>query len=189
MSVTAFVYYSKSKSEMKNVKPKLLILPAFMGMLLLSWKKDILSFPYKATYSSEVVAGKHPEYAQKVLTVWKNFETGNVAVMKNYYADTVTYDAASGYRFHGRTEDLLNMARKGNEGLDSLRFDISMWQCVHLADRNEDWVYIWSTERRYPKTGKADTSFMHEQWKIEKGKITYFNQYEATSIHIPGSRE
>jgi hypothetical protein len=170
---------------MKNLKITLYTLSALVAILLLSWKGDKLSYPYKATYSSDVATSAHTDYIQKVLTVWKNFETGNVAIMKQYYADTVIYDAAGGYRFHGRAEDLLNMATKGNESLDSLRFDISMWQCVHLADRNEDWVYIWSTERRYPKNGKADTSYMHEQWKIEKGKVTYFNQYEAKSIRIP----
>jgi hypothetical protein len=135
--------------------------------------------PYKATYSSDVVAPSHPEFAQKVLTVWKMFETGNIDSMKQYYADTVTYEPADGHRFRGKAEDLLSYAKIDIEGLDSLRFDISMWQSVHVADKNEDWVYIWCAERRYPKNGKADTSMMHEQWKIENGRIVYFNQYLA----------
>jgi len=174
---------------MKSVKLIILTMLAFIALIQLSWKNDTPSYPYKPTYSSAAYTASHPEYLLRVLTVWKNFETGNVTAMKQYYADTVTYDAADGFRFHGRAEDLLNMAKKGNAGLDSLRFDISMWQCVHLADRNEDWVYIWSVERRYPRDGKADTSFMHEQWKIEKGKIIYFNQYQAANINIPGSRK
>jgi SnoaL-like domain len=136
--------------------------------------------PYKATYSSDVIVPSHPEFAQKVLTVWKMFETGNIDSMKQYYADTVTYEPANGHRFRGKAEDLLSYAKKDIEGLDSLRFDISTWQSVHVADKNEDWVYIWCAERRYPKKGNADTSMMHEQWKIENGKIVYFNQYLAT---------
>jgi len=139
------------------------------------------SYPYKATYSSDVVVPSHPEYAQKVLKVWKFFETGNVDSMKQYYADTVTYEPANGHRFHGKAEDLLYFAEKNiSESLDSMRFDISTWQSVHIADKNEDWVYVWAAERKYPKRGKADTTLIHEQWKIENGKIVYFNQYKAT---------
>jgi len=137
------------------------------------------SYPYKATYSSDVIVPSNPEYAQKVLTVWKMFETGNIDSMKQYYADTVTYEPSSGHRFYGKTADLLDYAKKDIEDLDSLRFDISTWQSVHIADKNENWVYIWAAERRYSKKGSADTSLIHEQWKIENGKIVYFNQYTA----------
>ncbi|HKB44255.1 MAG TPA: nuclear transport factor 2 family protein [Chitinophagaceae bacterium] len=139
------------------------------------------SYPYKATYSSDVVVPSHPEYAQKVLKVWKFFEAGNVDSMKQYYADTVTYEPANGQRFHGKAGDLLYFAEKNiSESLDSMRFDISTWQSVHVTDKNEDWVYVWAAERKYPKRGKADTILIHEQWKIENGKIVYFNQYKAT---------
>jgi hypothetical protein len=139
------------------------------------------SYPYKATYSSDMVVPSHPEYAQNVLKVWKFFEAGNVDSMKQYYADTITYEPANGHRFHGKAGDLLYFAEKNiSESLDSMRFDISTWQSVHVTDKNEDWVYVWAAERKYPKRGKADTSLIHGQWKIENGKIVYFNQYKAS---------
>ena len=138
-------------------------------------------YPYKATYSSDVTVPSNPEIAQRVLTVWKMFETNAVDSMKQYYADTVTYEAG-GHRFYGKSEDLLNYARKDVADLDSLRFDISMWQSVHINDRNEDWVYIWATERRYGKNGTADTSLIHEQWKVQNNKVSYFNMYEAKPV-------
>jgi hypothetical protein len=138
---------------------------------------DTLQYAYKATYSSDVTVPSHPEYAQKVLTVWKMFEKNQIDSMKQFYADTVTYDGADGSRFHGSSNDLLNFARKDVESLDSLRFDLSTWQSVHINDKNEDWVYVWAAERRYDKKGKADTTLIHEQWKIVNNKISYFNQY------------
>jgi hypothetical protein len=140
---------------------------------------DTLSYAYKATYSADITVPSHPEYAQKVLTVWKMFETNQVDAMKQYYADTVTYEDASGYRFHGKSDDLLNFPRKDIEELDSLRFDISTWQSLHLNDRDEDWVYIWAAERRYPKKGNADTTLIHEQWQVKNGKVVFFNQYKS----------
>jgi hypothetical protein len=140
---------------------------------------DTTTYPYKATYSSNVSSSTHPEYAQKVLTVWRLFEKNQTDSMAKYYADTVTYEDAGGFRFHGPAGALLKMAGQGDAALDSLRFDISMWQNIHVNDKNEDWVYIWAIERKYPKNGKADTSRMHEQWKIVDGKIAYFNEYNA----------
>jgi len=140
---------------------------------------DATYYAYKATYSSDITVPSKPELAQMVLTVWKMFENKQIDSLKKYYADTVTYENSDGYFFYGNSDELLNYARKDVESLDSLRFDISMWQSLHINDRNEDWVYIWASERRYEKNGKADTSLIHEQWKIVNNKINYFNQYKA----------
>ena len=140
---------------------------------------DTLTYAYKATYSSNITSPANAGYAQKVLQVWKAFETGRITTMKSYFADTVTYDDASGMHFHGPTEQLLAYAAKDIAGLDSMRFDISQWQSAHINDKNEDWIYIWSTERRYPLNGKPDTVLMQENWQVKDGRIIYFNQYLA----------
>ena len=145
-------------------------------------KVDTFSYAYKATYSSDVTVSSHAGYAQKVLTVWKMFERNRIDSMKQFFADTITYEDAAGNRFFGSSDDLLNLARKDIANLDSLRFDISMWQSLHVNDRNEDWVYIWAAERRYPKKGNADTTLIHEQWKIKDSRIVFFNQYKAKLI-------
>jgi hypothetical protein len=140
---------------------------------------DTLSYAFKPTYSSNVTTPSKPEYAQKVLQVWKAFETGQIEAMKPYFADTVTYDDASGMRFHGPIGQLLAFAKKDIDGLDSMRFDISEWHSTHINDKNEDWVNIWSTERRYSPKGKADTVLMQENWRLKDGRVVYFNQYLA----------
>jgi hypothetical protein len=140
---------------------------------------DTLTYLYKATYSSDVTVPANPAIAQKVLQVWKAFETGRIEAMKSYFADTVIYEDASGMRFHGPSASLLAYASKDIEGLDSMRFDISMWQSMHVNDKDEDWVNIWSTERRYPKKGMPDTVLMQENWRVKNGQVVYFNQYLA----------
>src|SRR5271155_316198 len=142
--------------------------------------KDTLTYTYKATYSSDISVPGNPVNAQKVLQVWKMFETMNIEAMKPYFADSVKYDDASGMHFYGPIEKLLAYAKKDVESLDSMRFDIVMWQSAHINDKNEDWVNIWSRERRYPKKGgKADTVLMQENWLVKNGKVVAFNQYLA----------
>jgi len=142
--------------------------------------KDTLKYAYKATYSSDITVPGDPVNAQKVLQVWKMFENDNFKAMRSYYADTVTYSAADGMHFHGPVDKLLAYAKQDIDGLDSMRFDIIMWQSAHINDKNEDWVNIWSRERRYPKKGgKADTVLMQENWQVKGGKVVAFDQYLA----------
>ncbi len=143
---------------------------------------DTLTYPYKATYSSDITSPSHPEIAQKVLTVWKLFADNKIDGMKAYYADTVTYDNAEGNRYHGSIDTLLSYVRNEMKGLDSLRFDISRWESVHMNDKDEDWVSIWAMERHYPKQGKPDSILMQENWKVKDGKVVYFNQYKANVL-------
>ena len=141
---------------------------------------DTLKYPYKATYSSDITVPGNPVNAQKVLQVWKMFESGNIKGMRSYYADTVIYNAADGTHFHGPVDKLLAFAKQDIDGLDSMRFDIVMWQSAHINDKNEDLVNIWSRERRYPKKGgKADTVLMQENWQVKNGKVVAFDQYTA----------
>lgn len=141
---------------------------------------DTLTYAFKATYSSDITVPGNPVNAQKVLEVWKMFESAKIKEMKPYFADTVKYDDANGMHFYGPTDQLLVYAKSDIDGLDSMRFDIVMWQSAHVNDRNEDWVNIWSRERRYGKNGgKADTLLMQENWKLKEGKIVAFDQYLA----------
>jgi hypothetical protein len=155
---------TQESSPVTNIKPN---------------QADTISYPFKALYSSDLTVPSHPENAQKVLTVWKMYENKQFDAMKPFYADTVTYDDANGNHFHGPADGLLEIAKKEMFKLDSLRFDISMWESVHSNDKNEDWVNIWCKERSYPKTGRADTLCMFEKWMIRDGRVYYFNQYNA----------
>jgi len=142
--------------------------------------KDTLKYAYKAIHSSDVTVPGNPVNAQKVLQVWKMFETGDIKGMRPYFADTVTYNAADGMHFHGPVDKLLAYAKQDIDGLDSMRFDMILWQSAHVNDKNEDWVNIWAQERRYPKKGgKADTVEMQENWQVKGGKVVGFDQYTA----------
>jgi hypothetical protein len=140
--------------------------------------KDTMTYAYKATYSSDITVPGDPVNAQKVLQVWKMFETAKIEEMKPYFADSVKYDDAHGMHFYGPAEKLLAYAKTDIDGLDSMRFDIVVWQSAHVNDKNEDWVNIWSRERRYGKNGgKADTVLMQENWQVKNGKVVAFDQY------------
>ncbi|MFI5153431.1 MAG: hypothetical protein ACHQET_08870 [Chitinophagales bacterium] len=141
--------------------------------------KDTLSYPYKASYSSDFTVPGRADYAHLTLKVWKFFENLQIDSLDPYFADSVVYQDATGMNFHGPKQKLFEFAKKDVESLDSLRFDINAWQSIHVNDKNDDWVDIWAVERVYPKKGKADTSWVQENWQIKNGKVVYFNQFKA----------
>jgi hypothetical protein len=142
---------------------------------------EAMTFPYKAGYSSDFILSSNPANAQRVLKVWKFFESDLIDSMRPYFADTVIYQDATGMRFQGSPDSLLGMVRDEMKSLDSLRFDIQSWESVHASDRNEDWVRIWARERVYPRQGKPDTTLMQENWLVVGGRVAYFDQYKAKS--------
>lgn len=142
-----------------------------------------LSYAYTATYSSQVELGAHPEYAQNALQAWKLLEENKIDEIKQYFADTLTFESAEGWRFHGPTDSMLAMLKKQSASLDSLRVDIDVWQTAHLKDVNADYVNIWATERSYPKNGKPDTTRVNENWMVRDGKFVYINQYKSKVSH------
>ncbi len=113
--------------------------------------KDTFSYPYKASYSSDISVPGRKEYALLTLKVWKYFEQKQIDSLNAYFADTITYHDANGMNFHSTKAKLIELAKKDVEGLDSLRFDMTAWQASHINDKNEDWVNIWAVERVYPK--------------------------------------
>jgi hypothetical protein len=141
--------------------------------------RDTLTYAYKPSYSSDISVPSNPGNAQKVLQVWWFFEHNLVDSMKPYFADSITYEDASGMRYRGTTDGLLSIVRGEMKRLDSLRFDIQSWESAHVNDKNEDWVRIWSRERFYPKQGKADSVLMQENWLVKDGRVIYFNQFTA----------
>ena len=141
--------------------------------------KDTTVYPYHASYSSDITVPGRSDYALLTLKVWKFFERGMIDSLDPYFADSVVYMDAAGMNFHGPKQKLFEFAKKDVASLDSLRFDMNSWTSSHVNDRNDDWVNIWAVERVYPKKGKADTSWIHEDWQIKNGKVVYFNQFKA----------
>src|SRR5882724_6895942 len=63
--------------------------------------KDTTVYPFTASYTSDVTAPGRRDYLKTVLTIWKMFERNDIDGMKPYFADSITYEDASGMRYQG----------------------------------------------------------------------------------------
>jgi hypothetical protein len=136
-----------------------------------------INSPYEVQYSSKFVMG-NPKYAENVLTMWKDFDNGNLSAHKDFFADTVTALLSSGARMHSSRDSVIASIQKYRNSLAAAVDRVDAVTAVRSTDKNEDWVLIWGMETDTYKNGKIDSVNLQETWRINKdGKADLLLQY------------
>jgi len=136
-------------------------------------KKDSVTMPYKATYSSSFALSDSSKYIQSVLQSLKDWEDNKIANGKAYYGDTIAFYHWSGAKFTGKRDSVLKMFQKYRDSLSSVKIEPAAWLNSHSTDKNEDWVSVWYKETDTYKTGKVDSAFYEDTNQLKKGKIVF----------------
>lgn len=131
---------------------------------------------YTASYSSKFKMGE-ASYADKVLTLWKDFENNTLDKHADWIADTVTMQLSGGSVVKGRANSLAG-AKEFRSSLTNYKVDVEAWMSLKSTDRNQNWVAIWGTEEYTDKDGKQVKVRLHEIWGFNSdGKISIMMQY------------
>lgn len=139
----------------------------------------VVEYPYIATYSSQMEAGD-PNNSKKVLDIYKDYDNGNLLAHKEYFADTLEFDFAGGENVKGTRDSILNIAQKERSNLKSAEDKIMSFIASHSKDKGDNWVSVWTKEIDTHKDGKMDSSYLNENWMLDKdGKIAYMFQLSA----------
>lgn len=145
--------------------------------------KDNIIYPFRAAYSSNLQVGSDPENAKRMMQVWKFMEQGKPDSVRNIFADTLIFESAEGARYITPADSLVRQMKLYSMAIDSVRYDVNVWQTTHFPDTNDDWVNIWAIQRTYPKSGKPDTVKIQENWRMKKGRCVFINQYKARPVN------
>lgn len=138
-----------------------------------------IEYPYTATYSSQMEMGD-PNNAKKVLDIYKDYDNGNLLAHKDYFADSVAFDLASGNSVMGTRDSILGIAQKERSNMKGVEDKIITFVSSHAKDKGEDWVSVWTKEIDTHKDGKVDSIILNENWMFNKnGKIAYMAQLSA----------
>lgn len=131
--------------------------------------------PYKAEYSSNFTIADQ-SYANKVLTLWKDFEENALDRHIDWFADTVSISWMTGQTVKGKAENLQG-AKAYRGALKNLK--ISLDASVSLkSDRGDNVVCVWGTEEYTDQNGKKMVNHLQEVWGFNKdGKIDIMLQY------------
>ena len=131
---------------------------------------------YKAAYSSNFKMADQ-SYADKILTVLKDFENNTLDNHIGWFADTVTMMLASGTMTKGKMENL-NGAKQFRGSLSNYKLSLDAWVSLKSVDRDQNVVCVWETEEYTTADGKQVKESLQEVWGFNKdGKIDLMLQY------------
>ena len=136
-------------------------------------KKDSLTMPYKATYSSSFVISDSTKYAQSALQSLKDWEDNKLNNAPAYFADTVAMDFWDGTSFKLKRDSMVKVFQKFRDSLSSSKIEVLVYTNLHSTDKNEDWVNVWYKQTDTYKSGKIDSAIYEDDNMMVKGKIAY----------------
>jgi hypothetical protein len=132
---------------------------------------------YEATYSSSFEMGD-AKNAEAVLTLWKDWDNGNLDPSKGLFADSVTFLTGDGSMISGPLDSALGAMKNYREMFTTIKSTVIAILPVKSTDKNEDWVSIWGSEISTDKKGKIDSVALQESWRFNNvGKIDLMIQH------------
>jgi hypothetical protein len=136
-------------------------------------------YPYDIMYSSKFVIDD-PKNAQTVLTLWKDFDNGNLLAHKEMFADTIDLHFADGSILHSNRDSALAGGQSYRNTLASAVNVINAVMAVKSTDKNEHWALVWGMEKDVDKKGKTDSFYVQETWRFnDAGKADLMYQFRA----------
>src|SRR5258708_3334441 len=114
-----------------------------------------INSPYDIQYSSKFIMG-NPKYAENVLTLWKDYDNGNLSAHKDLFADSMTAYLGNGVTMHASRDSIIAGIQKHRNMMSAAVDRVDAVMAVKSTDKNEDWVLIWGMETDTYKNGKID---------------------------------
>ncbi len=137
---------------------------------------DTVLYPYAPVYTSGFQTGKS-SYSKIVLQIWKEFETGDVRHLGNYFADSMVMIFPDQYTSGKKELVLADFQKRRNIFLD-VQCYVDAWIPEYVPDRKEDVVFIWGRQDGTTISGTRVYKNLHEIWRFDTfGKIKRMEQY------------
>ncbi|MEP7109651.1 MAG: hypothetical protein ABI760_16775 [Ferruginibacter sp.] len=136
--------------------------------------------PYTANYSSQFTVADQ-KIAEKVLTLFKQWDDNKLTDGKSSFADSVDF-YGDNWEFHGKGDSFLVVSQNQRNNYKEVKTVISAWLPVHSTDKNEDWALVWSTAYTTDKKGKIDSANYQDTWRLNRdGKFDLMFDYRQRS--------
>ena len=144
-----------------------------------SAKTADVTYPYTPTYSAKFEIGD-TKHVQTILSLWKDWDNGDLTKGKDYFADSVEMHFADGSVLKGSRDSIIAISQRFRSTLGTVSSTLHTVLPARSTDKNEDWVLVWGTEKITGKNGKIDSTSLQETWRFNKdGKVDFLLQYAA----------
>jgi hypothetical protein len=140
-----------------------------------------INSPYAIQYSSKFVMGD-PKHAEAILTLWKDWDNGNLSAHKDMFADSLEMHFADGSMMHSVRDSVLAAGQSYRDMFTTAVSKVDAVMAVKSTDKNENWALIWGMETDTDKKGKVDSFYLQETWRLNSaGKIDLLFQYKQAA--------
>ena len=120
----------------------------------------------------------NPANAEKVLSMYKNWDDNNWTNSKQHMADSVSVITWDGTVMQGTKDEVTKNLTDYRGNYTNVKSVIHGLVGIKAVDKNEDWVLIYAREIHTDKRGKTDSTELQEAWCFNKeGKLMRFYQY------------
>lgn len=133
--------------------------------------------PYQIGYSSQF-AMADPKNAETLLTLWKDWDNGNLSAHKDFFADSVEMHFSDGSMMHADRDSIIAAAQQFRNSFATSQSSVDAIMAVKSTDKDENWALIWGKEVDKDNAGKLDSFNLQETWRFNKdGKADLMSQF------------
>jgi hypothetical protein len=137
-----------------------------------------VTYPYDVAFSKFQVGDANQ--AKMLLELWKDWDNGNILAHKDYFADSLSMFFADTPPMMGNRDTILSGAQNYRNTFSSVVSTVEAIVPLHNLDSSQNFVAVWGTEKRTDKSGKTDSSYLHEVWRLNKdNKFDLMYQYNS----------
>lgn len=160
-----------------------LVLFALAGVIVACEKKiaennpaaESVTLPMEVSYQSTPEIGSMKN-VQTVMEWNKRFSEMNLDV-GDLLADTVTIHFADGLEMHASRDSTIAFVTAFAADIASIKITYTAVVPVNMIDQKHEWVFSWTDETYNLKNGKVEHNYLHEDYRLEGGKIREVFQY------------
>ncbi|HTR28715.1 MAG TPA: hypothetical protein VMH27_05565 [Puia sp.] len=132
--------------------------------------------PYPVTYSSHFTMDD-PKYAEAVLTLWKSYDSGNIASTKDIIADSIELYLSDGSSMKLSRDSAVAMVTKQRNTEKSPKARVDAVMSVK-SDKGEHWGLVWGADNYVDSKGNNVTMNIQETWRFNAaGKADLLYQF------------
>jgi len=135
-------------------------------------------YGYTPVYSASFEMGD-PKQAEMILSLWKDWDNGDLSLSKSKFADSVHFYTGDGSTTEGLRDSAVAAMQQYRDMFASVKSTVHAIFPVRSTDKSENWVCVWGTEVNTDKAGKSDSLYLQETWRFTKdGKVDLLYQHQ-----------
>ncbi len=143
-----------------------------------SGTQSSIKLPYEASYTTDFTNDVPDSDLLVVLNSYKAWENGDMAALRATMGDSMRVDGASGFKFSGLTDSLMNQWQNSRDSLSSVKISMDVWLKNHAVKDGSNYINVWYKEIDTYKDGKVDSANYEDVNGVKDGKVIWYSSHK-----------